>query len=468
MLKNKNFIKIAVSLVFILALSFALGSLANATTYYVSTDGSDSNSGLSGNPWLTIQKAANTMSAGDTVHVQAGTYEEAVTIARSGSDGSPITYKAEGTVTITEPWTVGSYSTARHYITIDGFTFSGVRLYTRGDYTIIQNCAFEGPKGGLFISMHPTVDPPSANCTVRGNTFQNFGTGSELVIMTTGTNTSNILIENNLWKDNLGDAIRMFGTGHIFRNNTVDNLYVGGTAHADIFQIYDINGEQSNNMLIEKNLFKDSTASICMLLHSGKYPEVNQSNWTFRNNVWVNVGHVAQFTIPYCKFYNNTFINSGKNTAGPIMMRAYGETTYAYAHHTIVKNNIFIGCSPDPDSDKYGWYHFTDKPPEYFTGFEGDYNYVSKSAAGGYLPKSGFSETHGINGGDPKFVNYDAYEFDLAGNSPLIGAGTPIAGFTDDKDGISRGVMWDIGAYEHVSGVQSNIPNPPSNLKVEQ
>ena len=56
---------------------------ASATAYYVRTDGSDNcnglynNSGISGNcAWATIQKAANTMLAGDTCSVQSGTYSE--------------------------------------------------------------------------------------------------------------------------------------------------------------------------------------------------------------------------------------------------------------------------------------------------------------------------------------------------------------------------------------------------------
>src|SRR5450759_1909651 len=68
--------------------------------YYVSVTGSDSNLGTQSQPWKTIQKAANTMIAGDTVIVTAGNYPLLrVVIVRSGSKGSPITYQAQGTVT---------------------------------------------------------------------------------------------------------------------------------------------------------------------------------------------------------------------------------------------------------------------------------------------------------------------------------------------------------------------------------
>ena len=43
-----------------------------STTYYVALTGSDTNPGTQAAPWRTIQKAANTLVAGDTVVVQSG------------------------------------------------------------------------------------------------------------------------------------------------------------------------------------------------------------------------------------------------------------------------------------------------------------------------------------------------------------------------------------------------------------
>lgn len=71
-----------------------------AATYYVSTTGSDANSGTQLQPWLTIQKAANTMNPGDTVIVTTGTYTERVATGRNGSQGAPITFQAQGSVQI--------------------------------------------------------------------------------------------------------------------------------------------------------------------------------------------------------------------------------------------------------------------------------------------------------------------------------------------------------------------------------
>ncbi len=58
---------------FVATLGFLfLPAKALAATYYVSTTGNDTNNGSQGLPWKTIQKAANTVIAGDTVTVASG------------------------------------------------------------------------------------------------------------------------------------------------------------------------------------------------------------------------------------------------------------------------------------------------------------------------------------------------------------------------------------------------------------
>ena len=66
-----------------------------AADYYVDgTNGSDSNLGTTTQlAWKTIQKAADTLTAGQTVLVLPGTYAEAVLTANAGTSGSPITYR---------------------------------------------------------------------------------------------------------------------------------------------------------------------------------------------------------------------------------------------------------------------------------------------------------------------------------------------------------------------------------------
>ena len=70
---------------------------AAGNIYHVAKNGSNSNPGTPAKPWLTVDYAASTAVAGDTVIIHAGIYNERVTFDRSGSAGNWITFmKAEG------------------------------------------------------------------------------------------------------------------------------------------------------------------------------------------------------------------------------------------------------------------------------------------------------------------------------------------------------------------------------------
>ena len=64
-------------------------------TYYVAANGGDdSNEGTILAPFKTIEKASKMVESGDTVIIRGGTYREVLRPAKSGTENSPITYKA--------------------------------------------------------------------------------------------------------------------------------------------------------------------------------------------------------------------------------------------------------------------------------------------------------------------------------------------------------------------------------------
>lgn len=67
------------------------------TTYYVRKSGNDANGGTDPDTdaWLTIDKAANTVAAADTVYIGAGVYREIVTMDTPGSSGNQISFIAD-------------------------------------------------------------------------------------------------------------------------------------------------------------------------------------------------------------------------------------------------------------------------------------------------------------------------------------------------------------------------------------
>jgi hypothetical protein len=73
---------------------FEQSSSRSRNAYYVATDGRDSNPGTEQLPWRTIQKAADTLTAGKTVYIKEGTYNERIWVQHSGTARSFITFTA--------------------------------------------------------------------------------------------------------------------------------------------------------------------------------------------------------------------------------------------------------------------------------------------------------------------------------------------------------------------------------------
>jgi hypothetical protein len=65
-----------------------LGQAASGKTYYVATDGNDTNNGSIDAPWATVQHAADAVAAGDTVLVRGGVYNAYAGFKKSGSAAS--------------------------------------------------------------------------------------------------------------------------------------------------------------------------------------------------------------------------------------------------------------------------------------------------------------------------------------------------------------------------------------------
>jgi len=80
------------NVIYLFLICFAYYS--NAATYYVSTSGNDTNSGSLTAPFKTFDKAIAVMQAGDECIIRGGTYRQTLTIAKDGTTGNPITFKA--------------------------------------------------------------------------------------------------------------------------------------------------------------------------------------------------------------------------------------------------------------------------------------------------------------------------------------------------------------------------------------
>jgi len=135
-------------------------SHAAAGTYYVSPNGSDTNSGTSPTaPLRTIQKAADRTDPGDTVSIMNGTYTEpgkgadVVRISRSGSAGKPITYRA-----------CPGHRPVIHPVT----GWNGITIYG-ADHIVVKNLEVKGNSANLNLEdaesqADPKVATYNTNC----------------------------------------------------------------------------------------------------------------------------------------------------------------------------------------------------------------------------------------------------------------------------------------------------------------
>ena len=125
------------------------GELGNQQTFYVATTGSDANSGTEAEPWLTIDFAVDNATAGSTILVRGGTYNERVTIGVSGTVGNYITLRNfPGETSILDGTGLGNgrmiYGTSISYYKIIGLeiknhTGAGIMFHHDGSHIEIRD-----------------------------------------------------------------------------------------------------------------------------------------------------------------------------------------------------------------------------------------------------------------------------------------------------------------------------------------
>jgi hypothetical protein len=251
-------------------------SLAAQTgaTYYVSTAGDDSNPGTWGSPWLTIQHAANSVSAGATVYVFGGVYSEAVNFPASGTSEAPITFESypgqtavidgNGVICCTSNPPSSNNDTQglitivnQSYITVSGFeirnftsnmapdTPAGVWITGSGNGIQVLNnqvhniTTSKEKNGNAFgISVYGTSHAPINHLVIDGNEVYDLKTGESESVNVDG-NVTNFAVTNNVVhdNDNIGiDAIGYEGVGPVGYDEAMYGQISGNT-------VYNISGK---------------------------------------------------------------------------------------------------------------------------------------------------------------------------------------------------------------------------------
>jgi hypothetical protein len=491
---TKKFIAHHLPISVLVLFSAGVWSFANAaTTYHVRKDGNDTTCNGSANApsastpncaFLTVQNGLKAAQAADTVSIHAGDYSTAtITSVRTGTASARITISAAPGETAT----LGSTDilSGHNYITMSGLNFAGFPNGTKGNgsaelidikgtnFTYTNNHMQPNNAGSYGVARgirtHATYTTIS-NSTFEAGTVVNGPSFYNVITLDNGGDYA--LIDHNVIK-NMIDVERVFelwSKNPTYSNNEIYNLKSTGPnwSHPDIWQTWSDSrgGTSVSNFLAENNYIHDVQSQIG-ILEGDANPHAN-GPWVFRNNVFANVDSCMFMGSWKIYWYNNTFYRASLNCPHPIYSGVAGSDNFD------VRNNVFVGSG---DTNGNGWYAFDSGTA--------DYNFV---ATVGNSAKGGFSETHGINGGNPIFVNAQSdcvnnvCDFHIASGSILKDKGVTIGSVSSDgsaiplssadKDGNNRTGTWDMGAYEFgSSGLTSpgsgnnTLMMPPTNLK---
>ncbi len=425
-------------------------TLGDGATFYVSPTGSDYNSGSQSAPWATLQHAADTVVAGDTVIVGAGVYNVGMDILgdAGGTQQDPIRFIANPGAILTHCATEGLSATlaginieaTNGWYVIEGFdiesdgsmTRAGIRVADSNNVTLIDNTV-DHAYIGIFAD-------DSNNLLVQNNVCEN--STDQHGIYLSGCNDYTVLgntLTGNNWDGlhlNISGDPNSTDNGGIVEDNTI---YANGLSGIDMEGV--TNGYFVNNVIY-------ANGKHGITLHNLDQPgTVPCTGNVFINNTVDGNGDFAvqlQAGGNVANMFFNNILIGGNQLYGAIGIS--GSPTGLISDHNIVNNNF----SPD-----LGVTQYTLAQWRTFTGDEAD-SIIATAAQ--------------------VFVNSAGANFQLAAGSPAINAGVGVylgqAAPANDFLGAARpaGGAWDIGAYEYgavanpalfaISSIGASITDP--------
>ncbi|MFA4831514.1 MAG: right-handed parallel beta-helix repeat-containing protein [Patescibacteria group bacterium] len=315
---------------------FGLAGRLRATTYYVAPFpvGNDTNSGISLFPWATFTKAFSMMSAGDTLYLKDGVYNQQMTGIPSGTAGNYTKIYAlndhmaeiDGQGTIPSlGWQGLLYISGKSYIEIRGLKIHGSSY--SNSVCLIEN------------SNHITLRV--TGCWEAG------AYKHDLPVTISGITTNNILLED-VWAFGKGRyAVMVFQAGdNVVLRRVVTRFDSGsyaGEPNAGV-SIY-----STSNAIVENNITLDHNGQNIQGDHNGFYLPNNNypsNNNKFYGNIALNLPKaITDIQIGANGFgtdgpssKNNIFINNvAVNTQNGIIIGGSGPD------NSLIQNNTFFG-----------------------------------------------------------------------------------------------------------------------------
>lgn len=368
---------------------FGASAPAFANTFYVATNGSDSNPGTESQPFRTITNAYSQASAGTTIIVEPGTYTDyqsgwGLHLGSSGTATNPIVLESQ----------------VHDEAIIDGQNAADRNkgIYIDGSYNVVNGFEIKNaPSTGIAIFPDGNGNAASGihilNCEIDHNGNTNGGNG-------------------------IFDDPTSFG-----------NFYTGNYIHD--------NGRISQNINLDQGMY------LC-----GSNNEVVANNLIVRNCAY-GIQVAAYNTISNIEIFNNTIV-SNLNRGGIVLWSVY--TNLSPMYDIDIANNIIYGNANANGNVDPGIATWTCAGSGvqinsnlFFDNSGGTWNMTPGGSTVSY------TASDNITNSDPEFFNV-ANDWHLQKCSPAIDSGLTLGPVTNDFDGLPRPIPWDgaydIGAYE--------------------
>jgi parallel beta-helix repeat protein len=452
------------STLWITALTTTSASPSPGTTYYVAENGNDSNPGTENEPWLTIQKAADTAQAGDTVYIKEGTYSEWVSPQNSGSPEYYITFAAYPGDVVTIDGADVDLRYAHGLFEINGKSYvkvSGLRMINawngygvfvnNSDHvTVEKNDVYDTYSSGIHVVY-------SSDVIIDGNEVEmaSHGGGHECITvrLTDGFEIKNNYVHDPYKGEYEGgegiDAKQGASNGKIYNNHVHDTIRIG--IYTDAWD------QHTYNIDIYNNIVHDVYTGIAVASEKQGLIENIRifNNIVYNNDRGIGIatsgllpGSDSQYEVGYggpmknIEIVNNTVYGNGGGNA---------DNGGIYAAHNnvesvVIRNNI---CSQN------GNYQLAVVTNPSGADITVDHNLIDGSNSFSWSWNGmSWGATNGDNAivADPMFVDPPGKSFLLQGGSPAIDGGSTVDAPSHDFAGNARSDgKPDMGAFEYAS-----------------
>ena len=391
-----------------------------STTYYVSNNGNNANSGLSlGDAFETIQYVANLAGAGDSVLVENGTYA-GFAVWNGGTSNERLVYKALGAdVVIDTPCSTNDGINVENadYVVIDGFQVinqprNGIRL-ALSNHCIVRNCICDhNYERGIFTAFTDDIIIEYNIC-------------------------SNAQDEHGIYVSNSSDR-PIIRYNECFGNNNI-GIHLNGDLSAGGDGII-------SNAAIYNNVIHDNNLAAGINMDGLENPMV-YNNLIYNNHQAQGIALFQQdgaIATQGAQIFNNTIIVPDDGRWGILVNTGSNINTAIF-------NNIIL--------NEHAWRGSISV--ESIAQFSSNTNLVNdKMSASGDGSTISFQEWQAleldlnsqiVDDSDELFIDREGEDFHLLENAIAIDAGNNVSFLSIDLEDNLRpvGLGFDIGAYEY-------------------